>query len=113
MADSDPRVPAEEDLWAALSEIRDPTVPQVDIVDLGLVYDLRQCGGNVSVTMTLTSDRHPSPEELRAAVRARLLEVPGVERASVKLVWDPEWTQSMMSPEARRRLGISAEASQA
>lgn len=108
MSDPDAGVPGDDELWAALSEIRDPAGPPVNVVDLGLVYDLRHCGGNVSVKMTLITEQHPAPQEVRAAVRARLLQVPGVERATVELVWDPQWTHAMMSPGARRRLGTSA-----
>ncbi len=100
----------EEDVWEALRGCYDPEIP-VNIVELGLVYDLsvafepgRGCG--VEVKMTLTAPGCGMGPAIAADARSRILRIPGVRSAVVHLVWDPLWSAEMMSPEARKRLGL-------
>lgn len=99
----------EEDAWRALRQCYDPEIP-VNIVDLGLVYDLTVApvrgGSHVSVKMTLTAPGCGMGPAIAADARARLLALPGAASAEVALVWDPPWSAEMMSAEGRRILGV-------
>ena len=101
---------AGSDLQAAVVEvlktIYDPEIP-VDIYELGLIYDVDISeDGDAVVTMTLTTPHCPVAESLPNEVVLRVLSVPGVRDAEVKLVWDPPWDPSKMSDEARLDLGL-------
>ena len=89
-----------------LKSIYDPEIP-VDIYELGLIYDIavaEDC--DVTVTMTLTTPHCPVAESLPNEVELRVLSVPGVRDAEVKVTWDPPWDPSKMSDEARLELGM-------
>ena len=90
----------------ALKSIYDPEIP-VDIYELGLIYDVAISeDGDAVVTMTLTTPHCPVAESMPAEVEMRVLSVPGIRDAEVKLVWDPPWDPSKMSDEARLELGM-------
>ena len=90
----------------ALKSIYDPEIP-VDIYELGLIYDVAiDADGDAVVTMTLTTPHCPVAESMPAEVEMRVLSVPGIRDAEVKLVWDPPWDPSKMSDEARLELGM-------
>ena len=90
----------------ALKEIYDPEIP-VNIYDLGLIYNVEVTeDGHAAVTMTLTTPHCPVAESMPAEVELRVLSVPGIRDAEVKLVWDPPWDPSKMSDEARLELGM-------
>ena len=102
--------PANEDVKNsvidALKSIYDPEIP-VDIYELGLIDDVVISeDGDAVVTMTLTTPHCPVAESLPNEVELRVLSVPGVRDAEVKLVWDPPWDPSKMSDEARLELGM-------
>ena len=91
---------------AALKKVYDPEIP-VDIYELGLIYDVVVSeDGDAVVTMTLTTPHCPVAETLPNEVELRVLAVPGVRDAEVRLVWDPPWDPSKMSDEARLELGM-------
>ena len=95
-----------EQVYSALQECHDPEIP-VNIVDLGLVYDVRlQEEGRVAVRMTLTTRGCSMGDMIARDARAKLLKLPGVRDATVEIVWDPPWNQHMISEEGRRRLGM-------
>ena len=90
----------------ALKSVYDPEIP-VDIYELGLIYDVDISeDGDAVVTMTLTTPHCPVAESLPNEVELRVLSVPGIRDAEVKLVWDPPWDPSKMSDEARLELGM-------
>lgn len=100
----------EKDVWAVLKTCYDPEIP-VNIVDLGLVYDLvlepMPSGlSKVSVKMTLTAPGCGMGGVIAGDAQAKLLDLPGVEEASVEIVWDPPWHQSMISAAGRQALGL-------
>ena len=103
----------QEEVYAALKQCYDPEIP-VNIVDLGLIYEVRvkptavanTAGEDVEVEMTLTAQGCPSSGQITEDVKRRLLSVPGVTNASVEIVWYPQWTPERLSPEARKQLGI-------
>lgn len=99
--------PTEETVYAALRECYDPELP-VNLVDLGLIYDVKILEDWVGVKMTLTSPGCGMSGMISQNVRDRLLRLPGVKDADVRIVWSPAWTPEMMSSSARKQLGISS-----
>ena len=101
---------AQDELAARVVEmlrtIYDPEIP-VNIVDLGLVYGLEiHPPGEVHVIMTLTAPGCPVAQSFPESVKAALLRVEGVSKATVELVWEPIWGRERMSELARFQLGI-------
>jgi len=95
-----------ERIVEALKSVYDPEIP-VDIYELGLIYDVEiSDDGDAVITMTLTTPHCPVAESMPAEVELRVLSVPGIRDAEVKLVWDPPWDPSKMSDEARLELGM-------
>ncbi len=103
--------PADEKIiWNTLRTCYDPEIP-VNIVDLGLVYDLHiepLPSGNslVSVKMTLTAPGCGMGATIAGDAQQKLLYLPGVEEAVVEIVWDPPWHQSMITEQGRKILGL-------
>lgn len=100
----------ESRVWAALRTCYDPEIP-VNIVDLGLVYDLQISdlpggGKRVDVKMTLTAPGCGMGGYIAHDARQKILAIEGVEEAEVELVWDPPWSPQMISPEGRQLLGM-------
>lgn len=95
----------EEEVYEVLRECYDPEIP-VNIVDLGLVYEVNIQPQRVDVKMTLTAIGCPMAAEVMTDVRDHLLQLPGVEEAGVELVYDPPWTPERMSEDARWELGM-------
>lgn len=96
----------EAKVYQTLRQVMDPELG-CDIVDLGLIYDVRIEGAEVNVRMTLTTKGCPMHQSVVHGVRLALLKIEEVEEAHVELVWDPPWTPSMMSEAGRRRMGIA------
>ena len=105
------RTPVEESaVWEQLKTCYDPEIP-VNIVDLGLVYDLSVTphpggGSRVDVKMTLTAPGCGMGSAIAADARFKIESLPGVAEATVGLVWDPPWSADMMTAEGKRRLGL-------
>lgn len=98
---------SEQQIWDRLRECYDPEIP-LNIVDLGLVYDVCLKGSVVDVKMTLTSPGCHLGGQIAGNVQERLLAFDQVEEANVELVWDPPWHQSMISAEGRKKLGLDS-----
>lgn len=90
-------------LWAALAEVEDPEMP-VNLVDLGVIYDIREAGGVVDVDLTFTAMGCPASEFILDDVRERLLREAGVDDVRINVVWDPPWTASRMTEAGRDAL---------
>ncbi len=102
--------PIEDQVWAHLKEVYDPEIP-VDIVNLGLVYDCvveKNDEGKtvVTVKMTLTAPGCGMGPVIAADAQARIMTIEGVDDAIVDLVWDPVWSQDMITEEGRMKLGM-------
>jgi metal-sulfur cluster biosynthetic enzyme len=95
-----------EQVYEALHECYDPEIP-VNIVDLGLVYDVEVNNDKVAVKMTLTAPGCGMGTMIANDARQRILALDDVVEATVDLVWDPPWNPSMISEEAKGKLGIS------
>lgn len=96
---------SEAQVVEALKECYDPEIP-VNLVDLGLIYDIKIIDDWVGVKMTLTSPGCGMSGMISQNVRNRVLKVPGVKDADVRIVWEPMWSPTRMSAEARKKLGM-------
>ena len=94
-----------EQVYEALHECFDPEIP-VNIVDLGLVYDVEVNGEHVAVKMTLTAPGCGMGSMIANDARQRILLLDDVVEATVDLVWDPPWNPSMISETAKQKLGM-------
>jgi probable FeS assembly SUF system protein SufT len=103
--------PDPETIWDQLRKVFDPEIP-VNIVDLGLVYSmdvgkLPDNGGfKVDVAMTLTAPGCGMGPAIAEDAKGKIMLVPGVAAADVRVVWEPPWTQSMISEEGKMKLGL-------
>jgi probable FeS assembly SUF system protein SufT len=100
----------DKQVWDQLKTCYDPEIP-VNIVDLGLIYDclITPRDGNgalVNVKMTLTAPGCGMGPVLAQEAKAKIEAIPGVDEASVELVWDPPWNQAMISETGKMQLGI-------
>jgi probable FeS assembly SUF system protein SufT len=101
---------SEEEVWNQLRQCFDPEIP-VNIVDLGLVYDCRLTkkddgGTKVEVKMTLTAPGCGMGPAIAHDAQSKILSIDGVDEADVQLVWDPPWSQNMISEAGRMKLGM-------
>jgi probable FeS assembly SUF system protein SufT len=97
-------------VWDQLKTCYDPEIP-VNIVDLGLVYDMQlsplESGAHrIDVKMTLTAQGCGMGTSIAADARYKLLGLPGVAEADVEIVWSPVWNPNMISAEGRAKLGM-------
>ena len=97
-------------IWGQLRNVYDPEIP-VNIVELGLVYDLKiesLPGGEsrIEVQMTLTAPGCGMGDIIAQDAKSRIESVPGVAEADVQVVFDPPWNQQMMSDAAKLELGL-------
>jgi metal-sulfur cluster biosynthetic enzyme len=95
----------EAQVYEALKECYDPEIP-VNLVDLGLIYDVKIIDDWVGVKMTLTSPGCGMSGMISQNVRSRLLKLPGVKDADVRIVWQPSWSPALMSESAKQKLGF-------
>ena len=98
-------MPTEAEVRKALRQVKDPEL-NLDLVVLGLIYDIRIDGGRVDVTMSLTSPGCPVAGQLLEEARAAVEGVPGVESADVELTFNPPWTPERIPATIRAALGI-------
>jgi ring-1,2-phenylacetyl-CoA epoxidase subunit PaaD len=95
--------------WAVLSEVPDPEIPVVSVVDLGIVRSVTVAGGGVEVTLTPTYTGCPATLPIRVAVEAALRE--RFDSVAVRVSLAPAWTTDWITPQGRARLeefGIAA-----
>lgn len=108
--------PDPEAIWAQLRQVFDPEIP-VNIVDLGLVYSMDveaiddpanagAKGYKVNVAMTLTAPGCGMGPAIAEDAKSKILLVPGVSDADVRITWDPPWNQQMISEEGKMKLGL-------
>ena len=98
--------PLYEDVVLALKSVYDPEIP-VNIYDLGMIYKIDvQEDSSVELDMTFTAPNCPAADFILEDVRTKVESVDGIKGATVNLVFEPAWDQSMMSEEARVELGF-------
>lgn len=99
-------VELKDKVMETLHECYDPEIP-VNIVDLGLVYDVDiDEEFNVNVTMTLTAQGCPMSDMIDQQVTDALESMDEINNANVDIVWEPRWNPTMISPEGRKQLGM-------
>jgi len=94
-----------EKIIEEIRKIYDPEVP-VNIYELGLIYDIKVNDKKAKIKMTLTSPNCPVAESLPKEVKDGAMQVDEVEEVDIELVWDPPWTQDMMSEAAKLELNL-------
>ena len=94
-----------EKIITEIKKIYDPEIP-VNIYELGLIYDIYVKGNDVNVKMTLTSPNCPVAESLPKEVKDSIMEIKGVDKVDLDLVWDPPWDKSMMTEAAKLELNL-------
>jgi len=88
-----------------LRRVKDPEL-NLNIVDLGLIYDVTVAGSDVRVDMSLTSPGCPSGPEIMGEAEKELRTIPGVGEVVVNLVWSPAWTPDRIEPRVRAYMGF-------
>ena len=95
-----------EKIISEIKKIYDPEIP-VNIYELGLIYDIKIENKNTAkVKMTLTSPNCPVAESLPKEVKDSIMQVEGIDKVDLDLVWDPPWDKSMMSEAAKLELNL-------
>ena len=94
-----------DDVVEAMRQVEDPELG-MDIVDLGLLYDVDVEGSKVKVTHSLTSMGCPAGPMIQEDIYRVASGLPGVDNVEVELTWDPPWTPDKMSDDAKFILGF-------
>ncbi len=94
-----------EEILEQLKQVSDPEIG-MDIVNLGLVYDIQINGDHVYIKMTMTAPTCPVTPWILSQAQTIVENMEGVEAADVELVWEPSWNPSMMTDEAREALNM-------
>jgi metal-sulfur cluster biosynthetic enzyme len=98
-------MPTKEEVVEALREVEDPELG-MDIVELGLMYDVEVEGPKVKVVHSLTSMGCPAGPMIQEGIHEAAAALPGVEEVEVELTWNPPWTPERMSDDAKFILGF-------
>jgi metal-sulfur cluster biosynthetic enzyme len=94
-----------DDVYDQLRQVFDPEIP-VNIVDLGLVYDVKVEDTIVKIQMTLTSQSCPEAQNIPEMMKRRVNTLDGIESTDIDIVWEPQWGPHCISEEGRKILGI-------
>lgn len=89
----------------ALRKVKDPEL-NLNVVDLGLIYDVAVDGSKVAIDMSLTSPGCPSGPEIMGEVERMVKSVEGVTEVAVNLVWSPMWSPERIEPRVRAYMGL-------
>lgn len=93
----------EQQVYERLKEVIDPELG-INVVDLGLIYEVALDGDAVDIKMTLTTAGCPLHDRMAEGVRSAAERVPGISQARVQVIWSPPWNPSMMSEAAKAAL---------
>ncbi|MGA1417579.1 MAG: metal-sulfur cluster assembly factor, partial [Gemmatimonadaceae bacterium] len=96
---------SEDQVRLALRRVKDPEL-NLNILDLGLIYEIKLAGADVTVDMSLTSPGCPSGPEIMTEAEQQLKALPGVGTVTMNLVWSPPWTPERIEPRVRAYLGF-------
>jgi len=96
---------SQDQVKLALRRVKDPDL-NLNILDLGLIYEIRVEGSDVSIDMSLTSPGCPSGPEIMSDAENQLKTLPGVGAVTMNLVWSPMWTPDRIEPRVRAYLGF-------
>jgi len=92
-------------IMSTLKKCYDPEI-QANIVDLGLIYDVKIKDGEVDIKMTLTSPACPMQYFIMEDIKKKILKIKGVKKVNIKLVFNPPWSPERMSSIAKKKLGM-------
>jgi metal-sulfur cluster biosynthetic enzyme len=96
---------SEDQVKLALRRVKDPEL-NLNILDLGLIYEIKVDGSDVAIDMSLTSPGCPSGPEIMSEAEQQLKALPGVGTVTMNLVWAPMWTPERIEPRVRAYLGF-------
>lgn len=96
---------SQESVLEAIKQIIDPEIG-INIVDMGLIYDVDVNGTTVDISMTLTSPSCPAGGQIVNGTQHVTQQMDGVDEVNVNVVWTPRWSMEMMSEDAKDELGI-------
>jgi metal-sulfur cluster biosynthetic enzyme len=88
-----------------LRRVKDPEL-NLNIVDLGLIYDVNVDGNDIRIDMSLTSPGCPSGPEIMGEAEQQLKTIPGVGDVTMNLIWSPPWTPERIEPRVRAYMGF-------
>lgn len=96
----------EQRIVEMIKTVYDPEIP-VNIYDLGLIYRIEvKDDNNVEVDMTLTAPNCPAADFMMEDVRQKIEGIQGIGQVTLNLVFEPEWSQDLMTEEAKLELGL-------
>ena len=100
--------PRKRAIWEAMQDVHDDQFNSVDVnlVDMGYIYDVHARGNEVRVLMTMPHKGRPKYDFLAKPLRARLEQVPGLSSVVVDFTWEPLWTPNRLSDAARQAMGL-------
>lgn len=98
-------VVTKDEVFAALKNVYDPEIP-INVVDLGLVYDVQVNSGNVYVQMTLTAPGCGMGPFIAQQAEWAVADIDGVEDVQIEMVFDPPWSPDLISEDAKAQLGL-------
>ncbi len=101
-------MPTVEDVRNEIRQIYDPEIP-VNVLDLGLIYDVELEGTTCNIRMTLTSQSCPSAKEIPDWITRRVNALDGIDETKISIVWEPQWSPHMITEEGKKVLGIDME----
>jgi metal-sulfur cluster biosynthetic enzyme len=97
--------PTEDQVKMALRKVKDPEL-NLNIIDLGLVYEIMVDGNDVTIDMSLTSPGCPAGPQIMGDVERTVKALPGVNEVQLNLVWQPFWTPERIEPRVRAYMGL-------
>jgi len=97
--------PSADQVKLALRKVKDPEL-NLNIIDLGLVYDIRVDGSDVDIDMTLTSPGCPAGPQIMTDIERAVKAIPGVGNVGLNLIWTPFWTPDRIEPRVRAYMGL-------
>lgn len=102
---SDTAPPTADQVKLALRKVKDPEL-NLNIIDLGLVYDIAVDNADVQIDMTLTSPGCPAGPQIMGDVERAVRAMPGVSDVTINLVWQPFWSPELIEPRVRAYMGL-------
>ncbi|OGK33586.1 hypothetical protein A3H80_03505 [Candidatus Roizmanbacteria bacterium RIFCSPLOWO2_02_FULL_37_19] len=97
--------PLEKKVWEKLEKVHDPEL-SISIVDLGLIYKVKEKNGNIDITMTLTTLGCPLFTLIETEIKNKVNSLKEIKKISIELVFDPPWNIDMMSERGKAMMGI-------
>jgi len=94
--------PVRKQIADILRHVDDPELG-INVVDLGLVYDLQFEDGDLAVEITMTTPACPLSDYIKQGIRHVTGQVKQIDRVQIEIVWDPPWSPEMMDPEVREK----------